>query len=164
MSLLLASLLLIGVNALLVLMEFALVKVRGSRIEVLERKCSSRALKVQQILASLDNYLAAIQVGITVIALALGWIGEPAIAALIQRAVIRMGLNIPPEFLHAAAFGAALVLLSCLHIILGELVPRSIGIQKAEIVALWGAYPLQLVTKVISSCLLAPPRCCAYLG
>lgn len=150
MSLLLISFVLLAANAVFVLMEFALVRVRASRIEMLARKGSSRALKVQQILGSLDEYLAAIQVGITVISLALGWIGEPALADLIHAALRRLGLQVSQVTLHAASFGAGLVLLSFLHIVFGELIPRTIGIQKADAVSLWGAYPLQLFRTVLS--------------
>src|SRR5688572_20866601 len=143
MTLLLISLLLLALNGLFVLVEFALVRVRASRMEMLARKGSSRALKVQEILGSLDEYLAAIQMGITVLSLALGWIGEPALAGLIQAALERLGLPMSPQYLHGVAFGAGLVLLSFLHIVFGELIPRTIGIQKADTVTLWGAAPLQ---------------------
>ena len=151
MSVLLTALLLIGINALFVLMEFALVRVRSSRIELLARKGSGRAVIVQQILGSLDQYLAAIQVGITVISLALGWVGEPALATALRRGLERMGFaSVRPEWLHAFSFGAGLVILAFVHIVFGELIPRSIGIQKADTVSLWGAYPLQLFIKFIS--------------
>lgn len=140
-----ASILLLGLNALFVLVEFALVKVRASRIEMLARKGSHRAVMVQEILAKLDIYLAVLQMGITIVSLALGWIGEPAIADILSGGFGRLGLGLSQEFLHGLSFALALALLSLAHIVLGELVPRSIGIQRAELVSLWGAYPLKML-------------------
>lgn len=142
--LLAVSFVLILLNALFVCIEFALVKVRASRIEVLARKGQGRALQVQEVLGRLDIYLAAIQMGITVVSLALGWIGEPAMAELLAGGLSRLPVEISPRVLHALSFGMALLLLSLAHIVLGEVVPRSIGIQKAEFVSLMGAYPLKV--------------------
>jgi CBS domain containing-hemolysin-like protein/mannitol/fructose-specific phosphotransferase system IIA component (Ntr-type) len=136
--------LLIVINALFVLMEFAIVKVRASRVEVLARKGNPRALAVQDILARLDDYLSAIQFGITAISLALGWLGEPAIAELVKEALALLNLALTPHVLHVLSFGVALAVLSFVHIVFGELVPRSIGIQKAETFALLGARPLKV--------------------
>ena len=148
-TLTLICLLLIAGNAFFVLMEFALVKVRASRIELLARKGNLRAVQVQEILGRLDDYLAASQAGITVISLALGWIGEPALAAWLQGHLAALGLALPENVLHACAFTLALALLSLAHIVLGELVPRAIGIQKADLVSLWGAIPLRLYARAI---------------
>lgn len=142
--LLAASLLLIGLNALFVLMEYSLVKVRASRIEVLARRGSARALRVQEIHQRLDDYLAAIQLGLTMVSLALGWIGEPAMARFLERGLAAAGLALPRRAEVGLAFGLGLVFLSWLHSLFGELLPRAVGIQKAETLALWSAYPLQL--------------------
>ena len=139
-------LLLIAANAFFVLMEFALVKVRSSLIEMLARKGNRRALMVQEMLGRLDDYLAAGQVGSAVIGLALGWIGEPALARWVETWLRPMGLALPGHVLVLASFALALALLSVTHIVLGELVPRAIGIQKADIVSLWGAIPLKIFT------------------
>ncbi|MBI5239645.1 MAG: DUF21 domain-containing protein [Elusimicrobia bacterium] len=141
--------LLIAGNAFFVLMEFALVKVRASRIELLARKGNLRAVQVQEILGRLDDYLAASQAGITVISLALGWIGEPALARWLQGVLSGFGVVLPGHVLHGCAFALALALLSLAHIVLGELVPRAIGIQKADLVSLWGAIPLRLYARAI---------------
>jgi CBS domain containing-hemolysin-like protein/mannitol/fructose-specific phosphotransferase system IIA component (Ntr-type) len=140
---------LIAFNALFVLMEFALVRARPSRIEILARKGHRRAALVQDMLARLDDYLAACQVGITIVSLALGWIGEPAIAAAMDRRFGTWFAALPPKVGHAATFGVALLILSWVHIVLGELVPRTIGIQKAEAIALWGAAPLKVFALVL---------------
>jgi CBS domain containing-hemolysin-like protein/mannitol/fructose-specific phosphotransferase system IIA component (Ntr-type) len=140
----LVSAFLIGLNALFVLMEFALVRVRSSRIEMLARRGNQRALGVQEILAHLDEYLAAIQMGITIVALSLGWVAEPALAHWIQTVLSALSLSLPEEALTVLSFALALALLAWGHIVFGELLPRSIGIQQAELVTLWGAYPLRL--------------------
>jgi len=133
---------LIAANALFVLMEFAMVRVRPSRIEVLARKGDRRALAVQGVLTRLDDYLAACQVGITLLSLVLGWVGEPAVAVFVAGAFGGLTEMVPPVVFHAMVFAVSLAILSWLHIVLGELVPRTIGIQFAEAVALWGALPL----------------------
>ncbi|HAM35022.1 MAG TPA: hypothetical protein DEB40_07435 [Elusimicrobia bacterium] len=148
-TLLLVCLLLIACNAYFVLMEFSLVRVRSSRIEVLARQGNARAIRVQDMLGRLDEYLAAIQVGITVISLALGWIGEPALARWLGEWMRPLGLRLPAHLVHAAAFVLALGLLSMVHIVFGELVPRAIGIQRADIVSLWGAFPVRLFARAL---------------
>ncbi len=134
---------LIAANALFVLMEFAMVRARPSRIEVLARKGGRRALAVQNILANLDDYLAACQVGITLLSLTLGWVGEPAVARGVQALLGNWAARLPPVAFQALIFGLSLAILSWFHIVLGELVPRTIGIQFAEVVVLWGALPLK---------------------
>jgi len=133
---------LIAANALFVLMEFALVRVRASRIEVLARKGSRSAIAVQGVLAHLDDYLAACQVGITILSLTLGYIGEPAIARAVEAALGGWTDLLPPMLFHGLVFAISIGVLSWFHIVLGELVPRTIGIQFAEIVSLWGVLPL----------------------
>jgi CBS domain containing-hemolysin-like protein len=133
---------LIAANALFVLMEFALVRVRPARVEVLARKGGRRALAVQEALTRLDDYLAACQVGITILSLTLGWVGEPAIASAVERALGGWVQTLPPVVFHGAVFAVSLAILSWLHIVLGELVPRTLGIQFAETVSLWGIIPL----------------------
>jgi len=141
--------LLIGCNACFVAMELSLIRVRASRIELLARKGDAAALQVQEMLGRLDDYLAASQVGITVISLALGWIGEPSLAAWLERHLNSLAITLPGGLVHAIAFGLALGLLSMVQIVLGELVPRSVGIQKADAISLWGAYPMRLYARAI---------------
>ena len=141
--LLLLAAVLIALNALFVLMEFALVRVRPARIEVLAAKGSRRAVIVQHMIAQLDDYLAACQVGITILSLALGWLGEPAVAHIVEGGVASLGVELPPKVFRGASFVISLGILSWFHIVLGELVPRTMGIQHAETVSLWGAIPLQ---------------------
>lgn len=147
--LILLALLLIAANALFVLMEFALVRLRPARVEMMARKGSKRALAVQDIMTHLDDYLAACQVGITILSLALGWIGEPAVARGVEAAFGRWLEGVSPKTIHALAFLVSLSILSWFHIVLGELVPRTIGIQFAESVSLWGALPLKGFAKFL---------------
>ncbi|MBI3298352.1 MAG: DUF21 domain-containing protein [Elusimicrobia bacterium] len=134
---------LLGLNILFVLMEYALVRTRPARIELLARKGDSRALRVQEILAHLDTYLAAIQVGITLVALALGAFAEPPITEILQSWTERALGDLPDLPLRGISLAVALSLLAYLQIVLGELVPRSVALQKAEAIALWGSLPLK---------------------
>ena len=141
--------LLVTANAFFVMMELSLIKVRSSRLELLARKGNPRALQVQEMLSRLDDYLAASQTGITVISLALGWIGEPALAHWLEAVLRSQGLILPGGLVPPLAFGLGLALLTLVHMVLGELVPRAIGIQKAELIALWGAVPLRLFARAL---------------
>ena len=142
---LLIAALLISLNALFVLMEYALVRVRPSLLEVLSKRGNSRALRVIEIQKKLDHYLAAIQLGMTLIAIALGWIAQPELAALIARHLkTHPWIPLGPEALTALSLAGALVFLTWLHVLFGELLPRGIALQKSEPIALWGALPLKL--------------------
>lgn len=141
--------LLILLNAFFVLMEYALVRVRSSRIEMLARKGSARALSVQGIQGHLDQYLAAVQVGITLIALALGWLGEPFLGrGLDQYLQQHLSWALPHKAILVVAFSLALAGLASIQIVFGELVPRAIALQKAESITLLGAAPLRLFALV----------------
>ena len=135
---------LIGLNVLFVLMEYALVRVRPARIELLARQGHARAIRVQEMLAHLDDYLAAIQVGITMVALALGAFAEPPITAMLQAGTERLLGDLPDGPLRGLSLVIALGTLAYLQIVIGELLPRTIAIHKAEALALWGAFPLKL--------------------
>lgn len=145
LSVLAIFLALIALNAAFVMMEYALVRVRASRIEMLSRKGSKRAGMVKEMLGSLDQYLAVVQVGITLIGLALGAVCEPALSQWLERRLAGLAGGLPPEAVRSASFAAALVLLAGSQIALGELVPRAVAIQKAEIISLWSAYPLRVL-------------------
>ena len=139
------ALLLIFLNALFVLMEYALVRVRPSLLEVLARRGNSKAIRVQEMQKRLDHYLAAIQVGMTLIAIALGWVAQPDLAALIAREIrAHPWIPLGPREILAISLAAALGLLTWMHVLFGELLPRGIALQKAEPIAFWGALPLKL--------------------
>ncbi|MDE2039647.1 MAG: DUF21 domain-containing protein [Elusimicrobia bacterium] len=150
MGLLAAALLLIAINGGFVVTEYALLRVRSSKLELLARRGSAEAVSVQDLLGCLDRYLAAIQVGLTLVALALGSTAEPALAAFLERTLRRFGAApLPSPYLAGLAFGLALGLLAFVQIVFGELIPRAIGIQKAETVSLWAAKPLRLFARLV---------------
>jgi CBS domain containing-hemolysin-like protein len=132
--------LLLAANGFYVAAEFALVKARGFRIETLANEGSSAAKLTVRIQANLESYLAACQLGITMASLGLGWVGEPAVAAILEPMFTRMGL--PDSMIHTTAFIVGFLLFSALHIVIGEQVPKTLAIRKAEPVSLWVAYPL----------------------
>jgi CBS domain containing-hemolysin-like protein len=91
--------------------------------------------------ASLDAYLSACQLGITLASLGLGWIGEPAFAQVLQPVFLAVGID-SVELLHAVAFAVAFSIISYLHIVIGELAPKSMAIRLSDAVGLWAAAPL----------------------
>lgn len=136
-----AALILVLANGFFVAAEFAIVKVRGTQLQPLAAR-SARARLALHITAHLDSYLAACQVGITLSSLALGWLGEPAIAGLIELPLAALIGPFAPAVAHGIAIALAFALISALHIVLGELAPKSVAIQRALPTALWAAYPL----------------------
>jgi CBS domain containing-hemolysin-like protein len=138
----LLALLLVLVNGFFVLAEFALVKVRATRIEELAREGNRRARLASTMVSHLDNYLSITQLGITVASLGLGWIGEPAFSGL-----VRMFVELPgwwsPRVSHSISAVVAFAIITFLHIWIGELAPKSLAIRRAEQSALAIAFPLR---------------------
>lgn len=134
-------------TAIFVSIEFAIVKVRPSRIEQLVNEGNKSALYVQKITTHLDEYLSATQLGITVAALGLGWIGEPTIHVLVEPLInmLNLGDNIAPIISMIIAF----LLVTFFQVVIGELAPKTIAIQKAESVALFFARPMIVFYKVL---------------
>ena len=135
-----AIVLLLAANAFYVAAEFALVKARGFRIEALSQGGSSAAKLTVRIQANLESYLAACQLGITMASLGLGWVGEPAVAAILEPVFTEMGMS--ESTIHTTAFIVGFLIFSALHIVVGEQVPKTLAIRKAEPVSIWVAYPL----------------------
>ena len=133
-------LLLLAINAFFVAAEFALVKARAFRIDLLADSGSRSAQLTQRIQLKLESYLAACQLGITMASLGLGWVGEPVVAALLEPAFHAMGLS--DAAVHTTSFIIGFLIFSSLHIIVGEQVPKTFAIRKAEPVSVWCAYPL----------------------
>jgi CBS domain containing-hemolysin-like protein len=132
---------LVLLNGFFVAAEFAIVKVRSSRIAQMEYH---RRKVAQKVLANLDAYLSATQLGITLASLGLGWIGEPAIAEMIQpllRPILHY-FRLDEWVLHAVAFAIAFSIITFMHIVLGEMAPKSLAIRQAEKTTLWTATPL----------------------
>lgn len=130
-------------NGFFVAAEFALVKARGSRIELLANEGSSSAKLTLRMQKNIEPYLAACQLGITMASLGLGWVGEPAVAALLEPLFTRLG--VPATMLHTSSFIVGFLIFSSLHIVVGEQVPKTLAIRQSEPVSLWVAYPLQFV-------------------
>ncbi|GAB4244644.1 MAG: hemolysin family protein [Thermoleophilia bacterium] len=134
---------LVLLNGFFVAAEFAIVKVRTTRIEELVDEGNRRARVAQHLTANLDSYLSATQLGITMSSLGLGWIGEPALAHLIRPVIEVFGLTSETAS-HTASAVTAFAIITFLHIVLGELAPKSLAIQKSEETSLWVAWPLRL--------------------
>ena len=132
----------IFMNAFFVLSEFSIVKIRKSRLEELIKDKIPNAQLAFKISNSLDTYLSATQLGITISSLALGWIGEPAVARLIELPLKAFGIG--GVAIHTIAFIVSFTLVTLFHVVLGELVPKSIAIAKTEKVVLFIAKPLHL--------------------
>ena len=143
---LVAVFLLVLANGFFVAAEFALVGVRVSRIETLVASGSRSAKRLMGLLQNLNAYLSACQLGITLASLALGWIGEPAIARLLEGPLA--GLSDP--WRHGIAFAIAFSIITALHIVIGEQAPKLMGLAAAERVALAIALPLQLFYRIFS--------------
>ncbi len=136
-----AALFLVLLNGFFVAAEFAIVKVRSTKIRELADEGDWRAIVTRNVIDHLDVYLSACQLGITIASLGLGWIGEPAVAQLIEPALHAAGVT-NETLIHTVAFGVAFVIISFLHIVLGELAPKSLAIRKPESLSLWLAPPL----------------------
>jgi CBS domain containing-hemolysin-like protein len=141
-------LLLVFLNGFFVAAEFALVGVRRSRIETLAESGDKRARRLINVLDNLNAYLSASQLGITLASLGLGWIGEPTVAHMIEGPLASAGVS--ETGVHLIAFLVAFVVITALHIVLGEQAPKLFGLQRAERVALSTALPMQLFYRVFS--------------
>ncbi|MBN1398409.1 MAG: HlyC/CorC family transporter [Bacteroidetes bacterium] len=130
-------------NGFFVAAEFAIVKVRLTQIEPLAARGNWRAKIARTLVTNLNAYLSATQLGITMTSLALGWIGEPLVADHLHPLFYKLGI-LSAEVVHAVSFGIAFSLITFLHIILGELAPKSLAILEAKKTTLFIAYPLNL--------------------
>ena len=143
----LLALFLVFLNGFFVAAEFSMVKVRRTRLAELSRAGSHRAKVALDITGDLDAYLSACQLGITLASLGLGWLGEPAIAALIEP-LFKNLTGWTPVYTHTVAIVIAFIIITFLHIVLGELIPKSLAIQKAEKIVMLTAGWLRLFHKV----------------
>ena len=138
---------LVLLNGFFVAAEFAIVKVRATRIQQLVEEGHRQAKVAQIVVTKLDEHLSATQLGITLASLALGWIGEPAVADLLEHPFAVLGRWLPaldqPWVVHTAAFVIGFSIITVMHIVLGELVPKSMAIAQAERITLWCARPLR---------------------
>jgi len=135
-------LLLVAANAFFVAAEFALVSVRDTRIQQLIEARRIGAHSVYRLRQRLDEVLNAVQLGITLASLALGWIGEPVLARMVESVLGKIPYSI--VYAHAIPFAVGFILITYLHVILGEVVPKSLALQRSERVALAIAAPLDV--------------------
>lgn len=136
---------LVAANGFFVAAEFALVTVRKTRIDQLAHEGHGAARSVKKALADLDRYIAGTQVGITIASLALGWIGEPAVVKLLAPIFHWLAPDLAAQAQHAIAFAISFTLITFLHVILGELVPKSIALNHPESTSLIVARPMRFV-------------------
>lgn len=127
--------------------EFAIIRIRSSRIDQLIEEGNKNAIVTKKIISNLDEYLSACQLGITITALGLGWLGEPTVEHLISP--LLKGINIPSSITHVIALVVAFSVVTFLHVVVGELAPKTLAIQKAEFVSLAVAQPLIMFYKVM---------------
>ena len=137
-----AVVILVALNAFFVAAEFALVGSRKTKLEEMIQAGDQRAALAQRVKTSLNRYISATQLGITLTSLGLGWVGEPALAGLISSAMTWLPDRLQIVATHAVAATIAFTLISMLHIVLGELVPKAFALLYPEKVARWTTPPL----------------------
>ncbi len=137
-----SAVLLVLLNAFFVLAEFAIVKIRATRLRDLAEKGSKAAAIALHVSQRLDAYLSACQLGITLASLGLGWLGEPAFAALLEPLLAKLGV-LDPRVVHSISFAVAFFFITLVHVVVGELAPKSIAIRYSERAALFSARPLR---------------------
>lgn len=133
-------LLLVFMNGFFVAAEFAIVKVRKSRIETLVTSGDAAAKHTKKVIDDLNSYLSACQLGITLASLGLGWVGEPTVAKMLTP--VLSYFNLPAITVHAISFIVGFSVITTLHIVLGELVPKTLSIISAEKISLLTSRPL----------------------
>ena len=138
---------LVFLNGFFVAAEFAIVKIRDTQLTPLVQKGHGGAHIARRIVHNLDAALSATQLGITLASLGLGWVGEPVFAAMLEPLLHRLGVE-SPEAQHRIAFVVGFSAITFLHIVLGELAPKSMAIQKPLPVTLWVARPLEWFYKI----------------
>lgn len=132
---------LVFLNAFFVAAEFGMVRLRHTRIAIIQETYGLRGKMLARVHNNLDSYLSACQLGITLASLGLGWVGEPAFSALLEPVFKFIGI-ISPSTIEFLAFFVAFSFLSFLHIVIGELMPKSLAIRQSEKVSVWTAAPL----------------------
>src|SRR5215203_448946 len=141
------ALFLVALNGLFVAAEFAFVKIRATQVERLVQEGKATARLVKDATRRLDAYLSVCQLGITISSLGLGWIGEPAFAHILEP--ILEPLGVPKGSVHIIAFAVAFGTITFLHVVFGELAPKSVAIAKAERTSLFVA-PLMRFSTICS--------------
>jgi CBS domain containing-hemolysin-like protein len=139
--LVLLALFLVILNGFFVAAEFGIVTLRKTRVRAIAKSQGIKGRILGKVHSQLDAYLSACQLGITLASLGLGWVGEPAFASLLEPLFGMVGVN-SPEIVHGVSFVFAFSVISFLHIVVGELAPKSLAIRNPEIIGLYSALPL----------------------
>ncbi|WEL16882.1 Hemolysins or related protein [Halorhabdus sp. SVX81] len=134
------ALILVVLNGFFVAAEFAFVRVRGTSVDQLAEEGRPGSATLQEVMTNLDNYLATTQLGITIASLGLGWVGEPAVAALIEPILESV---LPASLIHLVAFAIGFSIITFLHVVFGELAPKTIAIAQTERLSLFLAPPMK---------------------
>ncbi len=142
------ALFLVLLNGFFVAAEFSIVKVRYSQIQLKAAEGNTMAQQAEHILKHLDAYLSATQLGITLASLALGWVGESALEHVFMSLFTTMGIEFSAGTITTVSMVASFLLITVMHIVFGELVPKSIAIRKPEPTALFISYPLRVFTNL----------------
>jgi len=138
---LLLAFVLVLLNGFFVAAEFAFVRIRSTTVEQLAAEGRRGSAALSEVMDSLDDYLATTQLGITIASLGLGWAGEPAVAALLEPL---LGSLLPAGVVHLVSFALGFGFITFLHVVFGELAPKTVAIQQAERIALLVAPPMKL--------------------
>ena len=141
---LLIALFLVLLNGFFVAAEFSIVKVRYSQIQLKAAEGNTMAKQAENIIKNLDAYLSATQLGITLASLALGWVGEGALHHIIEELFQSFDVQLAASTVTTISVVCSFMLITTMHIVFGELVPKSIAIRKSESTTLFIAYPLHL--------------------
>ncbi len=135
------ALALVGLNGFFVAAEFAFVRIRGTSVEQLVEQGRPGAGTLEEVMVNLDDYLATTQLGITIASLGLGWVGEPAVAALIEPVLASI---LPTSLIHLVAFAIGFSVITFLHVVFGELAPKTLAIAQTERLSLFLAPPMKV--------------------
>lgn len=152
---LVAIILLVIANGFFVAAEFSLVSVRRTRIAELVESGQTSALAVQKAIENPDRVIAATQLGITLASLGLGWVGEPALSHLLTPLVLLFPFNIQTEVSHSISAGIAFAVITFLHVVAGELAPKSVALQDPERTSLFVARPTLWVERIFKPAIWA---------
>ncbi|WP_254823969.1 hemolysin family protein [Haloglomus halophilum] len=134
------ALVLVVLNGFFVAAEFAFVRIRGTSVEQLVSEERPGAGTLQEVMVNLDDYLATTQLGITIASLGLGWVGEPAVASLLEPVLAPL---LPTNLIHLVAFAIGFSLITFLHVVFGELAPKTLAIAQTERLSLFLAPPMK---------------------
>ena len=159
----LTIILLVLANAFFVAVEFALVSVRRTRLQQRASQGSARAEAALKLIGNLNSVLSGTQLGITLASLALGWIGEITLAAMIQPALAWLHAD-SRVLTHSLALMLAFLLITFLHVVLGELVPKQVALERAERLSLMIAWPMTFFMKLVRGPLAVLDACSFFLA